>query len=117
MALDNTKLYYDSEWDIDQLLYQGTVQSIVLPANVFTPTDVLLFGYTLTYPPVVDGTFQINTDTVWRQFGDSTTSGIINLETFLSSTPTGVYLTYYNFNAFPLTVNVRYYVWTDKVTY
>lgn len=118
--IDNTKLNYLSEWDIDQLLFPGEpneVDNVSLAGNTFTPTNVLLKAYNLSFPAVVDGTFQIVGDTVWRQFGDSTTSGGINLETFILSTPTGVYLTYYNFNSGAIAVNVRYYVWTDKVNY
>lgn len=110
----NDKLNYISTWDIDQILYQGQITATL--TGTFTPVNVLLYSYTSSFPLVVDGTFQTTGDTVWRQFGDSTTSLGINLETFLATTSSGVYLTYYNFGA-DITVNVRYYVWTDKVTY
>lgn len=115
MNVDNTKLLFNSNWDIDQILYQGEVDGITLNGNTSTATSILLFPFSLSYPPVIDGTFQLGGETIWRQIGDSTTSGKVELETFLATTPTGIYLVYYNFNTGSFSVNVRYYIWTDTV--
>lgn len=116
-ATKNSDLYYSSEWDIDQLIIQDTVSGIVLAASTTTPTSVVLKNVNYSYPPVIDGAWQLSTDTVWRQFGDPTSAGIINLQTFIACTPNNVSFVYYNFDIVPYTVNVRYYVWTDKINY
>lgn len=109
---------YSSQWDIDQLLYPNQpneVPNITLAANVTSPTYITLKTISLNFPPVFDGVWQTITDTVWRQFGDPKSSGGVNVNTWLSITPTTLSLVYLNFNASPIVVNIRFYVWTDKV--
>lgn len=115
---DNTKLNYLSEWDIDQLDASGEVDNITLTASVTLAQFVTLQTLSLGYPPVVDGTWQVVGDTVWRQFGDPSFSSFwVNAVPLLTCNNTGVYLSYTNFNGSAGHINVRYYVWADKVTY
>ena len=113
--MNNTQLYYSSEWDIDQLDDSGEVDSITLVANTFSPTSVTIKNFNLNFPPVIDGNFQIVGDTIWRQFGDSSTVTLLNLPTFFATTSTTLSLVYYNFNGSDVSINIRYYLWTDKI--
>lgn len=114
--MNDAAVNYSSLWDIDQLFDQGEVDRIVLPANTTTEASVSIATVSLGYPPVIDGTFQVAGESVWRQIGDPTSSAGVNLNTFIAVTPTNVYFVYYNFNTSNVTVNVRFKIWTDKVT-
>lgn len=109
---------YLSKWDIDQLLYQGVINNITIPANTSTEQVNILFSFNLPFPPDIDGEFQIVGEGIWRQMNDPTSAGGINLNTFLRSTSTDVALVSYNYDpSNAKTINVRYYVWSDKITY
>jgi len=109
--------FYSSQWDIDQLYLQSTVNNITLSQTSFPAViTYTLVNYSLTYPPVAEAQFQLTSDTVWRQFNDTNFSGGVNINMFLASTPTALNLVYSNLNTSNYTVNVRYYVWTDQVT-
>lgn len=118
-TLNDDKATYYSGWDIDQLEVQGEVDNILLPASVFSTTYLLLKSLpSFTYPPIIDGVWQATGEDMWRQFGDATASAYwINAPLLLTVTSAGVFLAYSNFNASPASINIRYYVWTDKVTY
>lgn len=115
--MDNTKLNYSSEWDIDQLDNSGEVNNITLPGSTSTLSFVTLQTLSLGYPPVVDGSFQVVGDTVWRQFGDASNVTVLQAPILLTSSPTGIFLAYYNFNLSDVVVNVQWYIWADKINY
>lgn len=112
--MPNDTLYYSSGWDIDQILYQGEITGIVLPANTTSLSYISLYTFSLDFPPVVDATFQLAGDTVWRQLNDPTVA--LNQNMFIAITSTGISLAYYNYDpSLSVTITVRYYIWTDRI--
>lgn len=118
MSLNNTEANYSSLWDIDQLYAQGETDGITISPTGLNNNYVTLNSFNLGYSPIVDGVWQVSGDTVWRQFGDSSYSSFwVNAYVLLAVNISGVYLVYTNLNPSATTVNVRWYVWTDKVNY
>lgn len=116
--MNNANAFYSSLWDIDQIYLQNEVDNISLAGSTSSLATVPLVTYSLSYPPVVDGQFKISGDTVWRQLNDPNFSSFwVNVNMFFATTPAGLNLRYTNLNAGAGTVNVRYWVWTDKVNY
>lgn len=120
MSVDNTKLLFSSEWDIDQILYQGTTNTLTVPKNTNpTPITVPIASFSLNFPPVAIVQYKLTGDTVWRQPNDVIESTFgPNLNLFLTTSTTGIAFSAYNYSATTdATFVVRYFVWTDKVNY
>jgi hypothetical protein len=119
MGVNNADLYFSSNWDIDQILYQGESSSIDLSVNSgTTPNFISLKTFSLSFPPVVDGTFQLTSDSVWRQFNDASSGDttLINLLPMcLVCTSSEIGISYFNYNSSTVSINVRWFVWTDEV--
>lgn len=139
MAVDNTKLVYLSQWDIDQLFdnYPKTV-SVTIPAGVYPNFSTILIE-TLSQPLangevyVTEGYYKSITDSdvAWHQLGERawipSTGGAAksgaNVSAVLSVTNGSVQLFGSNWYSGPggvsrdVTLSVRYCVFTDKVEY
>jgi hypothetical protein len=114
--MPDTNANYKSVWDIDQIYEQGQVNSITLTGSTFSQTSVTLFTHNLGFPPVIDGTWQLTSDSVWRQFNDLSSASLANLTMNMFVTPSVVGFVYFNFTS-TVSVNVRYYIWTDEVNH
>lgn len=112
MAIDNTQFNYASDWEIDQLVTSGTA-TVAIPTASYPATYVPLTSLTTQSGgmPVVDGTWSADGGTTWRQFGDPFNGGGIYLD--VTTTQLQVKCAYTT----AATIQVRYYIYTDKVDY
>lgn len=120
MALDNSKIAFYSGWDIDQIYGTGDVNNIVIPINTWpTPLTVDLTTHNLNYAPIAKAYFKLHGDNYWREFNDfnePTYGPSLNL--FLGSTTTKLILKAYNYSSInAMTIDVRWYIWSDKLVY
>ena len=109
--VDWTQFNYASDWTVDQLIQSGTA-TISIPASSATPSYVFLTNLSESFSgiPMVDGAWSTN-GTTWRQFGDPFLGGGVYLD--VTTTQLQVKCQYTP----ATTIQVRYYIYADKVDY
>lgn len=110
--VDWTQFNYSSDWTIDQLIQSGTA-TISIPSSSATPSYVPLVSLSEQFSgiPIVEGTWSNDGGTTWRQFGDPVLGGGVYLD--ITTTQLQVKCQYTP----ATTIQVRYYIYADKVNY
>ena len=104
MAVDDSKLSYSSNWDIDQLVASADVEMLIGTSTVYTITDAL-------NPPTYKVQFKSSGDTKWYDCGVGS----------LNSAPSGLFTVYAYIDGTSLKVTstnagtVRYRIWDDGI--
>lgn len=133
MAIDDSKLLYSSEWDIDQIYIHDTV-TLSLPDGSGTPTTTsTIISVPNVTNAVVDVTYKPQGETSWHQA--FLPNVVVNFWQFIIGA-THIYpntadktggvtvwwrvdggsLTLYAKNlATAKTVDIRYYIWTESI--
>lgn len=114
MALDSSKLYFSSTWDIDQIFSQA-ITNIAGSASSGVPLDVLITTHGLGYVPTFDFSFNSGTGG-WQQAGNVDS----NLLTYLPyATTTELHATVFNnsIGTVNFSTQLHYYIWTDTVVH
>jgi hypothetical protein len=106
MAVDDSKLYYLSQWDIDQLLATNSIAVGSGATAIYTISgDVPLPEYEVQFMPTGS--------TYWYEMGtassDGTLAGTFTVYSYISGSSIFI-------NA-PTAGIARYFVWADKVNY
>lgn len=107
MSKDNTKLYFSSDWEIDQLYATASISVGSGTVAVYTfPTDIPAL-------PVYHIQFKPTGSSVWYDPGTYMTSATLATQK--------VFYTYIlsgtAYAVLPNSGTVRYFIWTDKVNY
>lgn len=105
MATDNTRFYYLSTWDIDQLVVTGT-------SAVGTGTTAL-YTFSAPLPTIPVFEVQLQVGNKWYQAGAFSTTGVLadikNFFTYLSGNQLFINTT--------VSGNARYFIWSDRIDY
>lgn len=111
-VVDQTKFNYSSDWKIDQLVQTGTA-TVSIPSSTATPAYVFVASLSPAFSgiPIVEGTWSNDGGTTWRQFGDPVLGGGVYLD--VTSSQLQVKCQYTP----ATTIQIRYYVYADKVDY
>ena len=117
MAVDDTRLAFSSNWDIDLIYAQGVITaagSVAAGASI----DLILFIHNIGFVPVFDMFFQSAPGANWQQNGEGNNATVMTYMAYATSTAlhliagSGALSGTTNF-----TTSVYYYVWTDTVIY
>jgi len=111
-TIDDSKVAFSTEWDIDQIVHQGET-TVSLPTLGFPNTSThALFTYPVAFTtelggaPVVAGVYRSSNSSTWREFGTAY---------FLHTNSTQLYVRNVNWDNPAETIVVRWYVYNDKV--
>lgn len=138
--LDDTKAYYASSWDIDQVLLPDPIELFLSigaspDGGVTAATATSTYNHALNYLPVIEGQFRSSNQTTWHQCG--LPDGFILANWNITSPPPfwpgmiatngatvafgfdeqNVYFNALNYNTVSQTLTIRLYMWADKVNY
>ena len=109
MSVDDTKLAFYSEWDIDQLIATAEVPVTLVATSLYT--------YTTSDAPYFEVQFKPTGSTQWFQCGVNslagTLAGVFSFKAYISST--SIYIDVDAGGTAITGGTARYFIWADKV--
>lgn len=116
MAIDNTKLAYSSEWNIDEILdYQDSSTNVDL-SEALGPggASLITINHQQSGVPRTAVQYKPSTQNAWFEPGDNlqnSSSNLVAMETWVDASTINFYLT--NGHGSGVNVEIRYWVLSD----
>lgn len=114
MAIDNTKLDYSSQWDIDKVIDYKTTSASVGAGASTTVTVNHAYGSPALLRPHVIAQYKPSTQTTWFEAGENlqfSTSQLVSMDVWVTTSTIKFHLV--NSHGNPVTVAIRYWVQAD----
>lgn len=116
MAIDNTKLAYSSEWDVDEILdYKDSTTDLNLLSTLGSGgASLISINHSYGSVPRVIAQYNPDTQSAWYEPGENlqfSTSNQVTMDTWVDNQTINFYLR--NSHVFTVNVQIRYWVLSD----